>query len=347
VVTQKDVAARAGVSFITVSRVVNGLGNVKEDTRKRVQEVIEELNYHPNHLGKALNSGRNSTIGVVAMRPFEASLEANLYLIGLLDGIEKASRARQCDLLLSAELYLEPGVDFLRLYRQRKVDGLIFVGFQNIPEKQIAEIESMDLPAISISDRPATPAVSWVDTDNLEAGRKAAEIALQAGHRDLAFVSLLPRGSFSNQNILDRRDGFLEGVGGCSEARCRVIESDLSIEGGRQALRDLMTLKPRPTCVVCGNDNMALGLMQEAQVQGLNLPGDLSVMGFDGFLPGRFHNPGLASFRQPLSAMGAASVELLFERLDHPERGKASRVFSLEYVDGRSLARITSPSSRL
>lgn len=336
-VTQKDVAARAGVSFITVSRVVNGLDNVAEETKKRVLEAIEELNYHPNHLGKALNSGRNSTIGVVASRPFEYSLEANLYLIGLLDGIEKAARAKHCDVLLSAELYLEASADFLRLYRQRKVDGLIFVGFQNIQAKQVAEIESMAIPAVSISERPASKAVSWVDTDNFAAGQEAVKRALAAGHRHLAFVSSISKGGFSNLNILDRKEGFLKALAAESGAKAEVVEADLSEEGGRQALRSILKLSPRPTCVICGNDNMALGLMQEARMQGMRLPEDLSVMAFDGFQPGRYISPTLASFRQPLSAMGVAAVELLFDRLDHPERGFQSRLFPLDYLQGGSL----------
>jgi len=333
-VTQKDVASRAGVSFITVSRVVNGLGNVKEETRDRVMQVIQELKYHPNHQGKALKSGRNATLGVVALRPFEVNLEANLYLIGLLDGIEKASRAQHCDLLLSTDL--KPGQDYLRLYHQRKVDGLVFVGFQNIPPEQIAEIESSGIPVIAIADRPESPSIGWVDTDNHEAGRKAADAVLAAGHRHAAFVSLRV-GNFSNQNVVDRRDGFLAAMTQRTDVVCQLFEAELSEQGGRTALRTILKESRRPSVVVCGNDNLALGLMKEARDAGLELPRDLSVVGFDAFLPGRFYQPDLASFRQPLTEMGWAAVELLSERICEPMGAKATRVFSLDFVPGSSL----------
>jgi len=338
-VTQKDVANRAGVSFITVSRVVNGLGNVKEDTRDRVLEAIQELKYHPNHLGKALKSGRNATIGVVALRPFEVDLEVNLYLVGLLDGIEKAARGQHCDLLFSTDSYLKPGQDFLRLFHQRKVDGLIFVGFQNIPASQIAEIEASGIPVIAIADRPESPAIGWVDTDNREAGRKAAAEVLAAGHRRTAFVSL-QAGAFANQNVTDRRDGFLEALAQRKDASCTVLEVELSEEGGREAMHLCMKAAQRPTVVVCGNDNLALGLMKEALTSGLELPRDLSVVGFDAFLPGRFYHPDLASFRQPLTQMGTAAVEMLAERIEAPGGARSTRLFSLEFVPGNSLAHI-------
>lgn len=339
-VTQKDVASRAGVSFITVSRVVNGLGNVREETRDRVQQVIQELNYHPNHLGKALKSGRNATLGVVALRPFEMDLEGNLYLIGLLDGIEKASRAEHCDLLLSTDSYLNPGQDYLRLFHQRKVDGLVFVGFQNIPPEQIAEIESSGIPVIAIADRPTSPSIGWVDTDNLEAGRKAAAAVLAAGHRQTAFVSLRV-GSYSNQNVLDRRDGFMTAMAERKDAKCILLEEELSERGGREALHMFLKERDRPTVVVCGNDNIALGLMKEALAAGLELPRDMSVVGFDAFLPGRFYHPDLASFHQPLTQMGAAAVELLSERISDPMGPKSTRLFSLDFIPGSSLRTIS------
>jgi LacI family transcriptional regulator len=334
-VTQKDVAKLAGVSFITVSRVVNGLGNVKKETRERVCEAIEALNYHPNHLGKALNSGRSFTIGVVALRPFEESLEANLYLIGLLDGIEKGSRAGHCDLMLSTDTYMESDADLLRLYRQRKADGLVFVGFQRIPQAQIAQIEAEGIPVVAIADRPDSEFIGWVDTDNLAAGRAAAKAVLQAGHRHAAFLGLR-QDRYSNQNLQDRRDGFLSGMK-ARGAKAVLLEENLNEQGGREALRKLVRMDPRPTAIVCGNDYLALGVMKEAVELGLELPRDLSVVGFDAFLPGRFHQPSLASFQQPLTQMGQAAVELLFERIEHPRIRRRNRLFSLDFVPGDSL----------
>jgi LacI family transcriptional regulator len=121
------------------------------------------------------------------------------------------------------------------------------------------------------------------------------------------------------------------------DAECQVLEAELSEQGGREALHTLLELPSRPTVVVCGNDNLALGLMKEAMASGLDLPKDLSVVGFDAFLPGRFYHPDLASFRQPLSQMGSAAVELLSARIDFPQGSRATRMFSLEFVPGASL----------
>ena len=146
----------AGVSFITVSRVINNMGNVKEEIRIKVEAAIEELGYYPNILGRGLNQGLTKTIGVVASIPEDTSLESNHYYSGLLEGIESVCREKRFDLLLSTQRISDGDFDYLRLFYQRKADGMIFLGDTSLSDKEIGKIDNEKVPAVVICDRPTS-----------------------------------------------------------------------------------------------------------------------------------------------------------------------------------------------
>jgi LacI family transcriptional regulator len=338
VVTQKEVAERAGVSFITVSRVINNQGNVAEGTRRRVLEAVRALNYHPNHLGQALNSGRNNTIGIVTPIRFEGGLSANLYLIGILDGIEKACRERRLDLHLSTESLSDSdsGFDFLRPWHQRKVDGVVFIGLQAMGEEQIREIQTRQVPCVAIADRPE--GLSWIDTDNEGAGCETTARLISRGHRRIAFLGLR-LGQFINQNIDDRRRGYVRALeaAGLPVRPEWQLEGDFSAESGRDAFQRLLELPgERPTALFCGNDDMALGAMQEALARGYKVPGDFAFVGFDAFPAGQYARPKLASNRQPLREMGHEAVCRLMAQIENSGGAADSLVMPIQFVDAGS-----------
>lgn len=337
-VTQKEVAVRAGVSFITVSRVINNQGNVREETRLRVLEAIRELNYHPNHLGQALNSGRNNTIGIVTPIRFEGGLRANLYLIGILDGIERACRERHLDLHLSTESISDSGFDFLRPWHQRKVDGVIFIGLQKMGEDQMREIETERIPCVAIADRPTSAAISWIDSDNEAAGYASTLRLLELGHRRIAFLGI-HAGEFINQNIEDRHRGYCRALAeaGLEPRPEWQLEGNFSAESGQRAFEQMLALAgEKPTALFCGNDDMALGAMQCAMTLGYRVPDDFAFIGFDCSPAGRFSRPSLASNLQPLEAMGYEAVCQLVRQIGDPDSERGSAVMPITQVDGGS-----------
>ena len=219
-VTQKDVAKKAGVSFITVSRVVNNEGNVKEETRIKVENAIKELGYFPSFSGKALNSGRCNTIAVSTPINYDANGKAE-YLMRVLSGIDEVAKSLKCDVLLNNFDEDDTTYDYLRPFRQRKVDGIIYVGLKQMPQIMLDELKTFRFPCVVIGDRLTETSLSWVDTDNFAAGYNSTSQLIKKGHKDIVFFGLDK--DIFNQNITHREQGFLKAMKdflGKDESQC-------------------------------------------------------------------------------------------------------------------------------
>jgi LacI family transcriptional regulator len=336
--TQIDVAKKAGVSSITVSRVVNGMGNVTEKTRIRIQKAIEELGYYPNSQGRALKGGRTAIIGVIApvLGLGSRSLEGDLYYAGLLEGVELACRKHHYDMLLSTQGIYDHDFDYLRLYSQKKVDGSLLFGVYMLSEKETARIERERIPIVVVGDRPENQSISWVDTDNEKAGFQSAVKLITMGHRRIAFIGI----KRPNRNIGDR----LVGVRRAMKAnRLPFFDEDLfmmdqTTDPGQSIVDDLISRKERPTAIICGTDRVAIGLLNAARERSIGVPRDLSIVGFDGIQMIRHTTPPLTSNRQPLSEMGFAAAEILLRSIENPKVPSERRIFSLEEIPGASIA---------
>jgi DNA-binding LacI/PurR family transcriptional regulator len=186
-----------------------------------------------------------------------------------------------------------------------------------------------------VGDRPKSPAISWVDTDNETGGYASAARLLAAGHRQIAFLGVTAR----NANIEDR----LAGV------RRALAEKDLQLPDGevyRVDIRDpspeglaaLLAAEGHRTAVVCSTDLLAIALLAAARARGIRVPEDLSIIGFDGIQNIRYTDPPLDSNRQPLKEMAFAAAEILFQRIENPDAPPGCKVFGLEEIRGGSVA---------
>lgn len=340
-VTQKDVAKLAGVSFITVSRVVNNEGNVKEETRQKVEDAIRSLGYFPSFAGKALNCGRNDTIGVMTPDSFGDGME-NAYLMGVLRGIELACRERGQDILLSPMSSVRSGFDYLRPYRQRKVDGMIYVGMKAMPAEMIAEIGERSIPCVVVGDRSAHAKISWIDTDNERAGYETTKRIWAKGHRRIAFLGILEE--LHNENIADRERGFrraMKELSGADEPEPLVLRADYSRAKTKECVREIIkNAGPRPTALFCATDSMLLAAVTQIHDMGLSVPGDVSLVGFDGFIREEAFHPTFASNEQPLIGMGHRAAEILLEEIANPESPRREEIFPVAFIDGESLGMV-------
>jgi len=339
--TQKDVADRAGVSFITVSRVVNGLGNVRPETRERVEKAIRDLGYYPNRQAQALNNGLTHTIALVTPRMFGQPLFNNFYVMNLLAGVDSRGRELGWDILMSTDWDREGEFDFLRVWHQRKVDGLVFVGLKQFPSAQRKLIETRRIPCVSLSDRLGSPAVSWVDSANAEAATDAVGRLTALGHRHLAFLGVDPSLDF-NPNFQHREAAVRRA------AADRGLTLDVFAQGTIETTEELsprayLDAGRQATGIIAGNDTVAMSFMAAVARAGLHSPRDYSIVGFDGEPRGRTHNPTLATYAQPLFEMGQAAVQILVDRLVGDNQTKVEKQFPLEFVAGGSLGPVPSP----
>jgi len=335
--TQKDVAELAGVSFITVSRVINGLDNVAPETRSRVEAAIKELNYHPNRQAQALNNGLARTLAFVTPRMYGLPLHDNFFVMGLLAGAEIQGRELGWDLLLTTDFDRSGEFDFLRVWHQRKVDGLVFVGFRRFPESQLRTIEEIGIPCVSIADRLGSPAVSWIDTDSRSASRDAVRRLHEAGHRSFVFIGVDPERDY-NPNFIERERAARSALAERGLSLELVLSDSASPGPGRLAARSYLAMASRPTAVIAGNDSVAFSFLAECASAGLACPRDYSLVGFDAEPAGRLSSPTLASYEQPLLEMGRRAVLALVDRITDSRWTKEEVEFPLRFVEGSSLA---------
>ncbi|MDA3810337.1 MAG: LacI family DNA-binding transcriptional regulator [Spirochaetaceae bacterium] len=334
--TQKEVAELAGVSFITVSRVINEMGNVKEETRKKVQAAIEELNYYPNILGRGLNQGLTKTIGVVASIPEDTSLESNQYYSSLLEGIESICREKRFDLLLSTQRITDMDFDYLRIYFERKADGMIFLGDTDLSEKEINIIDEENIPCVIIGDRTENGKISFVDTDNIQGGYDCTKRLIELGHKRIAFLSV----TSLNLNIHDRVIGYKNALeeSGITIDENLIGNGDYTETSGYNFMKYILELENKPTALISGTDHMAFGAFAYTLNHGIQVPEDISLVGFDAMDLIRFTNPPLSSNKQPLVQMGKEAAEMLFHRIKNPYLDKEFKIFKISEFPGKSIA---------
>ncbi|MCR5613324.1 LacI family DNA-binding transcriptional regulator [Treponema sp.] len=339
-VTQKDVATLAGVSFITVSRVINGESNVKEETRKKVQDAIDQLGYTPSFAGKVLNSGRCNTIAVLTPIPFNQIMRT-AYLFSVLSGIEEACSKNDNDILLNIVPVSSDSqsYDYLRPFKQKKVDGIIYIGLKQIPENMITELVKRNLPCVVVGDRPESSHLSWVDSANYEAGYNCTKKIWEAGHRKIAFANI--KDEIFNPVVEERKRGFIQALkdlGADYNPEDFIIKTDFDSTNISSDFKSaLAEWKEKPTAIFCCSDAIVPQAIKGIRELGLCVPEDISIVGFDGFITPNYFCLDIATNVQPLAAMGKRAAEILFKQISESSITKKTEIFSVEFKDGETL----------
>jgi LacI family transcriptional regulator len=338
--TISTVAARARVAPTTVSRVLNG-GYVSTDVRSRVEKVIRDLGYVPSSTARSLKYGRKGCIGVVV-----ESVHGPWFM-GLLGGIEEALAKKRLSVLLGG-LKLAGKYDASTVASwldERRVDGLIFARYTKRERPLFEAARDAGIPISFICPDEAVGRGFTVRCRNVEAGRAVAAHLLELGHRRIAFAGG-PKGSIDS---VDRLRGLEEQL---NVVNADALEpEDVSFYGaydadaGVRVARDFLRRAPaqRPTAVVLGNDTMALAFMRELLLAGLSIPGDVSVVGFDGVEEGARFWPSLTTGAQPMHTLGATACRVLLERIEEPDNNIVTTVeYPMELVIRESTGRAPS-----
>jgi LacI family transcriptional regulator len=316
-VTITTVAAQAGVSAQTVSRVINNRPDVAPETRARVQEVIDRLGYRPNVLARSLIRQRSHTMGVVAVA-WEYYGPSHTLI-----GIEKQIRSEGYSLLL--DLLHHPETEnverILNRLLSHQVDGILWA----VPEigKNRAWLENnhfdLPVPAVFLNMEPQRNAWS-VQVENLTGGRMAAEHLLAQGYREIGTIT----GPLNWWEARQRLQGWQDALqsAGLMVKPSSWVEGNWTAVSGAEGLEKLLDQHPKMEAVFVGNDQMALGVLQMANQRGLRIPEDLAVVGFDDQPEAAFYCPPLTTIRQPLIEMGCRAVDLLERLIEAEQRGE-------------------------
>ena len=320
-VTIGDVAAEAGVSIATVSRVVNGRYGVAPDTFARVRAVIDDLGYESSLVARSLRSRRTNVIGIVVadLEPFSAEL---------LKGAARAIRGTGYELIIySGGGHVEDQVGWERRYLSRLngtlTDGTILVTPTVVDVPRGA-------PVVAVDPHAGSSTLPTVDSQNLEGAVAATEYLISLGHRHIGFLAGRPDLESARLRELGYRkalaragiafDPELVRVGGYTE------------ETAETPARELLLLDRRPTAVFAANDVSAIGTMKVANELGLEVPRDVSVIGFDNIPESALSTPPLTTIDQSIQEMGSEAARLLIELIDEPAREPVHLTMPTELV---------------
>jgi DNA-binding LacI/PurR family transcriptional regulator len=311
-VTIRDVAARAGVSTATVSRVLSGSDGVGKQVSDRVLAAVRALDYHPNRLARDLRVGLRKVIGVVIpdlQNPFYTSV---------VHGIEAVLCREGYSLLLAHSNDLaEREESQLALLRGEGAAGLVLIPNNDV-KTNYQSLRAWNIPVAAVDRAPAGLNVDLVRVNNREAMCEATRHMVGHGYKEIAFINGPARISVAEE----RRAGYGDALAEASLSLKNhlLIHSDFHQEGGHAAMTRLLALARRPRAVLIANNLMTLGALQAIHEHGLQIPDEIAVLGFDDMPWATSLNPPLTAVAQPAEEIGRVAAQLLLDRLADPSR---------------------------
>lgn len=312
--TIKDVAKKAGVAVSTVSYALSGTRPISKDTRQRIQQAIEELNYHPNRLARALINKRTRIVALLYPTLYMSSLED--LPIEFIASVTNEAYRYDYGLLLFTHPLGESEIE--RFIHQGLVDGVILMEVLR-QDSRVELMKKSNYPFSLIGRCDENEGFSYVDTDFHEAYRLAVEHLVALDHQEIACLSpLVDLDHIQHHYIFETIHGFREaalnmGVQGT------VLGCEPTIQGGHEGMKTLLAQHPGITGVIVANELMYNGVMQALQEQGLSVPEDISVIGVVSSRSAEKYTPQITTISVPAVKMGSLGAEFLIKQLEDPD----------------------------
>lgn len=321
--TIEDVAELAGVSIKTVSRVVNREANVRETTRDKVDAAIARLNYRPNLSARNLASHRSHLIGLVYDDPAAYEIPSAGYVIRMQQGALSACKSADYELLIHPCNYRSKKIasDLKALIEQARPDGIVLAAPLSNISKVVRAINDTGTPVVRISPGTNRGQQYSVVTNDREICAEMTRYLASLGHRRIAFIKGDPGHKAVGSRFLGYKDGLEQS--GLKFSENLVVSGDNSIGSGEAGALKLLKRKKPPTAIFAANDDMAAGVIRVANRLGIDVPGQLSVAGFDDIALAQQIVPALTTIRQPLAAMAEQATRAIIadSRKDAPFQG--------------------------
>ena len=314
--TIDDVAELAGVSIKTVSRVVNKEPNVRPQTRDKVLAAVAQLDYRPNLSARSLAGNRSYVLGLLYGIP-----GANYYVIDVQEGVLSVCRPQGYDLLIHPCNHRDENLvkEIVELTHQKRIDGLILTPPLSDNTDVIAALLNAQIPFVRVAPTINKEISLYVETNDWEASYDMTCQLIAMGHERIAFICGHP----DHLAVSHRFEGYKAALEKNNiPVRQELVQQGLnSFDSGEQCARNLLAREPRPTAIFAANDDMAAGVMLVAHQQGIGIPGELSVAGYDDTPVAHQLWPALTTVRQPVQQMAKKATDLLLKQL----RGKGEQ----------------------
>lgn len=337
----KDIAKEAGVSAVTVSNVINGNHHkVSKETIERVQKIIAENNYTVNATARSLAKKKSNIICVVI--PYlsdEDDFASSPYYSHILAHLEKYIRNRGYYMMTRG---VGKCSEVVSLFATWNVDGIIFLGAFNSEEDGI--LEKLRVPMVFVDSYNDRTDLVSVGVDDYKGGYLAARYLIGKGHRDIFFVG--PH-SDDSEVINARYNGFCEA---CKEKDVpigpnRTFYANTFYDEGVRVGKEIAFAKEKCTAVAAMSDILAIGIMAGLRMSGLNVPEDISIIGFDGIPEGKYAYPALTTVSQNLDLKAKAVGDYLFRMIEEAEdnekeSSRSNEILDVEIVEGQSVKQL-------
>jgi LacI family transcriptional regulator len=317
--TLHEVARRAGVSAMTVSRVVNGRGSVDSETRQRVEEAIQALDYVPNRIARGLISQKTQTIGIIVpdiVNPFFAPV---------VRGAESAARkAGYRVLLCNSEGDLRLEREYIEDLVAHRVEGLLLAPASDRSRSSILSLLRGGFPLVLIDRALPDADCDLIVSDNVQGARRLIEHLIAIGHREIAHVSDAEDTSTGRERLRGYREA-LEAAGIPFQPEL-VIRTTVDRIGGYRAAQEILARNPLPTAIFAVNNMTAVGTMEALRERNLSVPKDMGLVCFDDVEHLAVLSPILTVIDQPAETFGSLGVQLLLERMTGKANSRPRRI---------------------
>lgn len=325
----KKVSELAGVSTATVSRTLKMPDMVTEQTREKVMKAVKAAGYRPNWMATSVKTGKSNSLVVLVPNL------VNPFFMRIIEGIEQAAQEHGYSVLLGdTQGVASRENDYAGMVLSNRADGLIQLDHSFPFSEQDAELAD-NVPMVSVCERiEGDKKYPYVELDNYAAGRALAHHLISYGHTKFGVIA----GQRTSQIHIDRLAG-IKGVfseEGITFSEDNVVGQSYSIETGIEGVRALLAQSERPSAIFCLNDDIAIGAIHEIKNQGLRIPEDISVTGFDNVKVSAYLDPPLTTVDQPAYDMGRRAVEVLIKKIRQEPLRRSREIMPFQLLERQS-----------
>lgn len=326
--TLKDIALKANVSRMTVSRVFSNNKNVSPKTRNKIEKIAEKMGYHPNLVARSLSSARSMTIGVFI--PKIKNVFLDVYISQILSGISDVTQELNYRIMFFPFEYNKDQANlYVSISRSNLVDGIILLKTRK-DDIGIDKLSETGFPFILVNHKRNSEKINFVDSCNIRGAQLAVDHLYNMGHRKIAFIT----GEMNETNAIDRLNGYKKAL---KDYRLPfnkewIINGGFSKDIAYEASSKILHSKKLPTAIFCSDDYMAIGVMKKIKEIGLSVPEDISIVGFDDIELSSYIKPSLTTISQPIYEIGKKSAELLLDLIERRRETPIHELLDVELI---------------
>ena len=325
----KDVAREAGVSIATVSRVLNDIDVVNEETKKKVKAAIKQLGYRPNIVARSLKTQRSRTIGIIV-----PDISSQVYP-EIVRGAEDVANMYGYNVMLcNSDCDGEKEKEYLRVLKEKMSDGVLYMS-SSLDKETLDLINEIDIKTILVETSNKDNALPSVSIDNVKGAYEATKHILAKGRKNIAFIGIEKH----EKNAWGMRyEGYEMAL---KEAGMEVNPelcyfNNLKIKSGKDGVKKILSSEHNIDGIVCASDEIAIGAINTLRENGLSVPKDVSVIGFNGIEMARNFYPAITTIEQPMYDMGSVAMRMLIKLLNKEELDNAYYDLPYTLIEGGS-----------